>query len=154
MHHIVAYQPSDPLLFFFWPASWRHQLQHDIRYISFMARSTSFRGIPSRNGCGVSGLHTPFFNDPNPGGRLGGQNSRNGWSTRNILNKSQTVVGPVPHSWNDHHIFVNCRLLNVAMAVQIPHDSVDYHLVMTYSLPWKDPPFSIGKPFINGPWQT
>jgi hypothetical protein len=27
-----------------------------------------------------------------------------------------------------------------------------YHLVMTNSLPWKDPPFLIGKPSINGPF--
>ena len=27
-----------------------------------------------------------------------------------------------------------------------------YHLVMTNSLPWKDPPFLIGKPCINGPF--
>ena len=28
----------------------------------------------------------------------------------------------------------------------------NYHLVMTNSLPWKDPPFLIGKPSINGPF--
>ena len=27
-----------------------------------------------------------------------------------------------------------------------------YHLFMTNSLPWKDPPFFIGKPSVNGPF--
>ena len=31
-----------------------------------------------------------------------------------------------------------------------PHLGGNYHLVMTNSLPWKDPPFLIGKPSING----
>ena len=110
MHHIVAYPPSDPLLFFSRPASWRHQLQHDIRYISFMARSTSFRGIPSRVAAVAFLVSTLHWNDPNPGGRLGGQNSHNGWTTRNILKKYQTVVGQLSPIHETTIIF--CQLLS------------------------------------------
>ena len=136
MHHICFRLPTRCCFF---PgqlhASWRHQLQHDIRYISFMARSTSFRGIPSRVAAVAFLVSTLHWNDPNPGGRLGGQNSHNGWTTRNILKKYQTVVGStVAHSWNDHHILSTVVACCVAMAVKkIPGES--YVLVIFFS-PW------------------
>ena len=37
------------------------------------------------------------------------------------------------------------KMVDLSMFINV------YHLVITNSLPWKDPPFLIGEPSINGP---
>ena len=43
--------------------------------------------------------------------------------------------------------------MRISNRILIGFDFV-YPLVMTNSLPWKDPPFLIGKPSINGPFSV
>jgi len=56
------------------------------------------------------------------------------------------------------HVWGNTEIQKLQRATYLEFGQQDgkpsmYHLVMTNSSPWKDPPFLIGKPSINGNFQ-